>query len=619
MSCDGYFDSKSVKDDQHQRRATMSALDQAHFAMLQKALDTDFVPHLPPLLDQTKPADEQRKKNQSRAFGAFALSKVCTISATDAARSVVDDFDDFGVDAIYYHASTETLYLVQSKLKAGEQFSQDEALAFCQGIRKLIKQDFTGFNTNVQNRKAEIELALDNCSHIRLVVAHTGAGVSQHAKEAFNELFADPDDEERLEAPFIDYDAAKVVVDLLAAKAYEKVNVELRLYKSTVINQPRLTYFGLALLSDLVELHEKYGKALYEKNIRTFLGHKTEVNSAIQKTLKDQPENFVYLNNGVTALCEIVEPKGLKSDRKKLKVRGLSVINGAQTIASSARFAADNAGNDISAAKVSFTLIKSDANASFGKEVTRARNHQNPVLFSDFAALDDEQERLRRELAYLGIHYAFKPGMQDHVASTVGHIRIDEAAQALAMFQADPRYIVWLKKEPAQLLDTTSPQYKALFTAGLTPFHLANAVRFNRYVVKRMNDEAEHATGQDRLAYRHGVFAAAWVLAKRVRDAAFAPVLIDEKKLEAQLSTPFDQLRETHLNLTKAVGKGPLALFRNQTDVTPLVEKIAIEHYGLGSDPVVDHKQKQQKTGQPYPEDLFAYLVSKAPQIGSLS
>jgi hypothetical protein len=597
----------------------MSALDQAHFAMLQKALDTDFVPHLLPLLDQTKPADEQQRKNQSRAFGAFALCNVCSISATDAAGSVVDDFDDFGVDAIYYLAPTETLYLVQSKLKAGEQFSQQEALAFCQGIRKLIKQDFTGFNTNVQNRKAEIELALENCSHIRLVVAHTGAGISQHAKQAFDELFADPDDEERLEAPFIDYDAAQVVADLLAAKAYEKVNVELKLYKCTSVAQPRITYFGLALVTDLVDLHEKYGKALYEKNIRTFLGHKTEVNSAIQKTLKDQPENFVYLNNGVTALCEIVEPKGSKSDRKKLKVRGLSVINGAQTIASSARFATDNAANDITAARVSFTLIKSDTNASFGKEVTRARNHQNPVLFSDFAALDDEQERLRRELAYLGINYAFKPGMQDHATSGVSHIRIDEAAQALAMFQPDPRYVVWLKKEPAQLLDTTSVQYKTLFVPGLTPFHVANAVRFNRYVVKRMNDEAEHAAGQERLAYRHGVFAVSWVLAKRVRIAALTPVLIDQTKLEAQLSLAFDQLRQTHWNLTQAVGRGPLALFRNQTDVTPLLEKVAIEHFGLGADPVVGHKQKQQKPGEPYPEDLFAYLASKAPQIGNLS
>jgi hypothetical protein len=295
------------------------------------------------------------------------------------------------------------------------------------------------------------------------------------------------------------------------------------------------------------------------------------------------------------------------------------VINGAQTIASSAWFVKNNPGHDISHARVSFTLIKSDASTDFGKVVTLARNHQSPVLFSDFAALDNEQERLRRELAYLGIHYAFKPGAID-AKSSPDHIRIDEAVQALAMFQADPRFVVWLKK-PAQLLDTTSAQYKALFVPTMTPFDLANAVRFNRYVMKRLSTEAEQASGPERLAYRHGNYAVAWVLAKRVRQAVTSPILIDEAKVEKELSIPFDQLRQTHWTKTQAMiaSKGPLALFRNQTDVIPLVESIAIDNYGLSTDPVVDHKKKQQKAGQPYPEDLFAYLVSKAPQIGNLS
>ena len=80
-----------------------------------------------------------------------------------------------------------------------------------------------------------------------------------------------------------------------------------------MITEPRLTYCGLIGLDALVKLHNTHGKALYERNIRTFLGHKTEVNISIQKTLAASPEDFFYLNNGVTALCEKVEPKGSKS------------------------------------------------------------------------------------------------------------------------------------------------------------------------------------------------------------------------------------------------------------------------------------------------------------------
>jgi hypothetical protein len=34
---------------------------------------------------------------------------------------------------------------------------------------------------------------------------------------------------------------------------------------------------------------------------------------------------------------------------------------------------------------------------------------------------------------------------------------------------------------------------------------------------------------------------------------------------------------------------------------------------------VVNHKKAQQNVTQPYPVDLFNYLVSKAPQIGNLA
>ena len=96
----------------------MSALQNHYKVLLEEILEKDFVPHLPPLLDQTKPLDQQQRKNLSRAFSAFALHKICAISPRDAAQSVIDDFDDDGIDAIYFHASTDTLYLLQSKFKA---------------------------------------------------------------------------------------------------------------------------------------------------------------------------------------------------------------------------------------------------------------------------------------------------------------------------------------------------------------------------------------------------------------------------------------------------------------------------------------------------------------------
>lgn len=598
----------------------MSALTPEYRTMLDGVLHDDFVPSLPALLDTSKSQAEKDRKNLSRAFSAFALQQICSIKATDAAAAVVDDFDDFGIDAVYFHARESALYIVQAKLKPSEMFSQDEALALCQGVRKLISEDFSGFNRHVQDRAIEIGSALGDCEIIRLVVAHTGSGVSAHARRAIDELLQDEGHgEERFDKNVEDYDAARVVRDLQGAKAYPRVDVDLRLHKCANVQEPRITYFGLMNLSDLVSLHQKYGSALYASNIRTFLGHKTDVNASIRATLAEAPEEFLYLNNGIAALCNEIEPKNNSQAGKKLKVRGFSVINGAQTIASAAKLVAEREDADISKARVQVALIKAAAGSAFGKSVTQARNHQNQVTLSNFVALDDEQERLRRDLAYLGVNYVYKAGVSEH--SDPQSIQHEEAAQALALLQNDPRIVVWLKREPSRFLDTEGDAYKAIFAPGLTPFVLVNAVRYARYVYRRISTESGVAHGLERLVYKHGAHALAWVLAKRLHDECAASKLVDDGKVAAVLGPHFDLLRQ--LVWTKVqpllVNKGPLAFFRNQTDALRVLEALMIENYGLTADGTVAHKQAQQDPKQPYPKDLFDYLISKAPQIGGLA
>lgn len=429
----------------------MAALEPQYMAILKKVLAARFVPSLPPLLGKVGAAD-QAAKQLSRAFSAFALHKLLDITPQAAAASVVDDFQDKGIDAIHYDAPSETLYLLQTKLKESEQFKQEDALPFCEGVRLLLKQDFSAFNANVQNRKVDIESALDSCSHIKLVVPYTGDGVSQTASDALQSLLDDEDlDEVRLAKQVEYYTSVEIARDLLAEQAYQPVHVDITLQKSQSIETPRSTIYGIAKLTDLVTLHKDKGKALYERNIRYFLGSsRSDVNRAIKTTLHDDPASFFYLNNGVTAVCDDVEPKGKNptSGARKFKVRGLSIINGAQTVASAAEFVRQHPGRSIDDAKVMLTLIKAPADGPFGKRVTKARNHQNPVQTANFASLDENQERLRQEIAHLGFDYHYRP---EALATGATAITLDEGLRALASQQHDPRYAVWLKSEPARL------------------------------------------------------------------------------------------------------------------------------------------------------------------------
>lgn len=547
--------------------------------ILKQKLADAFVPHLPPLLDLTKPADHMAAKNVSRAFAAFGVQKLLRVDAVTAAKSVVDDYDDNGIDAIHYHQASRKLFLLQGKLKATEPFSQEEAQAFTTGVKDIVNQRYDRFNKNVLDRQSELEVALDEADEIILVVAHTAELVSAHAKEVLGRFLSDGDKpDERLQATWIDFGPAEVLEELLAEQAVAPVDDELVLYGEKKVEAPRVTYYGQVSLAALVGLYTKHGNRLLEKNIRYFLGiTSSDVNRAIRQTLETRPQDFFYLSNGVTAIAHTIDPKAARDGGRRFEVKGLSVINGAQTVASSHHFVASHPGVDISNARVLLTLILVDEDDSFGADVTRARNHQNPVSPAHFAALDDIQERLRRELAFHKIVYRYRPEARD---TTIGVdvMSIDEAAAALALFHPDPAFPVTLKREPSKLLNSKSAEYGKIFNAELTGKRLANAVRLYRRASQILSASESGATGQEKLIYRHGRYAIMWLaLRANVTWLERADVMshVDAGTL---LSAPLDAWREkVRTEATSALTwslKGPLAYFRNLTDARPFVVKL---------------------------------------------
>jgi hypothetical protein len=595
----------------------MTALAPQYMSILKKILAERFVPFLPELLDTIKPPAEQQTKQLSRAFSAFTLNKILNIVPQIAAASVVDDFNDKGIDAIYYESESEILYVLQAKLKESEQFKQEDALTFCEGVRLLLKQDFTDFNVHFKNRRVEIESALDSCSHIQLVVPYTGDGVSQTANAVFQSLFNDDNvNEERLEKQVNYYSADDIKRDLLVEQSYQKVNTEIALQKCVSIQEPRTTYYGIANLSDLVSLHVNSGKALYERNIRYFLGSgKSDVNKAIQRTLQDSPENFFYLNNGVTAVCDLIEPKGIKNGAKRLKVRGLSIINGAQTVASVAEFVRGNPTKNIDDAKVMFTLIKAPADGEFGKHITKARNHQNPVQVANFASLDENQERLRQEIAHLGFEYHYRPE-----AYILGNkaITLEEALRALALNNNDPRYLVWLKSELTRLSNPESSEYGMLFPVTLQGVALVNCVNCYRTLRALVVEYDERARGQEKLIYRHGIYAIITVMMKRLRIRIGAATLINQSEIHALISHPLDELRQQTFDLSQSrlFTQGPLAYFRNQGNVISFIGELMVTHFALTNDPAIVPLRNTQNDEDAYTRKrLIDYLSSRAPQL----
>lgn len=600
----------------------MAALDPQFMTILKKVLADRFVPSLPPLLETAKPAAEQQAKQLSRAFSAFALHKLLNTTPQAAAASVVDDFNDKGIDAVHYDEDSETLYLLQTKLKESEQFKQDDALPFCEGVRSFIRQDFDDFNQNFQNRKADFETALQECRRIKIVIPYTGDGISKTASDALQALVdSEVSYEERLDTDVEYYTAAEIVRDLLAEQAYEPVHTEIALQKHAGVEVPRKTYYGIARLTDLVALHQDKGKALYERNIRYFLGSsRSEVNKSIKSTLSDEPASFFYLNNGVTAVCDEIEPRGNTSNGlyRKFKVRGLSIINGAQTVASAAEFVTQNPGSNIDDAKVLLTLIKAPADGAFGRRVTKARNHQNPVQTANFASLDETQERLRQEIAHFGIAYQYRPEASFDTGAS--QIRLDEAIRAFALQKKDSRYPAWVKGDFTRLSNSEGPEYQALFSAATSGQALINSVLLYRAIRDLIitYDRGAPVGSQERLIYRHGNNVIASVMLKRLRGRITKAEVIDAASINALIGPHLDQLRQQAADLGPALlgASGPWAFFKNQVNVAAFLASLMAENYGLAADPKVAHLSGISSPTDAYPRmAVIDYVSDRAPQL----
>jgi hypothetical protein len=80
---------------------------------------------------------------------------------------------------------------------------------------------------------------------------------------------------------------------------------------------------------DVGEMFGKTGIRLFARNIRGYLGN-TEINEAMVQTIKNEPDNFWYYNNGITIMCDDAK-REQHEGQEFLRVKKPQVINGQQT------------------------------------------------------------------------------------------------------------------------------------------------------------------------------------------------------------------------------------------------------------------------------------------------
>jgi hypothetical protein len=188
------------------------------------------------------------------------------------------------------------------------------------------------------------------------------------------------------------------------------------------------------------ELHRD---ALFSLNIRNYIGN-TRTNSAIIKSAESVPDQFFLFNNGISCLCTKLS---VHDDR--IEVRGLQVINGAQTVKALVRAGThrpaepDPWSSAVPRVLVRITEIPGGYGAS-GKvrdQITQFNNTQNTIKDSDFRSNDPVQLHLKDQFSKLwrrGRQVAYMPKRTDITPKNSEVVRLEEFAKSVYAFLADP-------------------------------------------------------------------------------------------------------------------------------------------------------------------------------------
>lgn len=444
----------------------------------------------------------------SRALAAFSLMVLSQCTVDDATAAITDGFDDNGIDAVFFDRTSNKLWIVQSKFfsKGKSSISYGDMLKFIKGIRDLLTPNFDLFNEKVNYHKNDIEEALDDSKvSIHIVNASSGNAISKQCKQSVDDLLKEINTPTPI-AHFHDFNLNEVVNGLLANVSGTPIDADILLSDWGMIEEPYKAVYGLIDGLELVSLWKTYKRRLFAENIRSFLGT-SDVNENIADTIRNNPENFVYFNNGITILCDsfIKKPHG-GGDRHTgyFTCKNISVVNGAQTIGSIGT-SLESVDNEDIVLKV-FAKIVSLENTpdDFGESVTIATNTQNKVEKKDFISLDEQQIRLRNEFALESITYHIKRS-NDKIVADERNYTIEEATLSLATMMDDVTLSVQAKREIGKLWEDRSKKpYTDLFSSELKATKLLKAIKVYRKVSALLKPKVDSANGRERSIYVYG-------------------------------------------------------------------------------------------------------------------
>jgi hypothetical protein len=286
-------------------------------------------------------------------FGRFSPA-VVTTEEDDASidgLAVIVDGDlittvDDAVEVFNTHKTNLAVDVIFTQVKSGEAFKKEEIANFKIGLEDFLSLEPKLPNGNFNLEAIEtLKVVLSNLKKVKnrrpnCQVFYCTSGVYTAAREIQGSF--DIIERFLVETEFF------AAVSVAPLGRSELIRLYAQLSEKNEAKIQLIDFFGMPSMPGIPQSYvaivnaRKFVEALiedsegnlresvFEENVRSFLGNKNDVNSAIQETLKSSEKKslFSVLNNGIT----IVAPElTLTPNTKELHLTNYQVINGCQT------------------------------------------------------------------------------------------------------------------------------------------------------------------------------------------------------------------------------------------------------------------------------------------------
>jgi hypothetical protein len=158
--------------------------------------------------------------------------------------------------------------------------------------------------------------------------------------------------------------------------------------------------------------------ALFDLNIRRFLGKGRAVNADILKTATEPKSSYLFwfLNNGVTIVCDSCDPV-TDPDNAMVKIVNLQIVNGCQTATALAHALRD--GTLQPDTRVLLKIFET-TDPTLASRIVLTTNNQNRISTRDLKANDSVQQDMQRRFQRYNLLYEHKVNQYTNITLTAG-------------------------------------------------------------------------------------------------------------------------------------------------------------------------------------------------------